>query len=82
MTIYIFVNIDSGNDLVPGGIKLFISVRSCGIHLMAISQEMPLDMILKITHLKSYPPLPMVNELIHPGGRVGVFMMLPVALMY
>ena len=48
-------------------------MRSCGIHLKAISQEMlkiaVLDIILKMTKLKLQPHLPGANKLTH-WGRV------------
>ena len=58
------VNICSGKGLLPDGVS---SVRSYGIHLKAISQEMlkisVFDMSLKMSNLRLQPHLPGANEL-------------------
>ena len=69
----IWVNIGSGNGLVPDGIKPlpetnvdWSSVDSSDIHIRAISQEMPQPPItkicLKITYLKFRSNVPGANE--------------------
>ena len=70
-----WVKIGSGNGLVPSGNKplpepmLTSSVRSCGFHGRAISQEMPqlsiTKICLKITCLKFHSNFPGANELTH-----------------
>ena len=70
MATEIWVNIGSGNGLLPDGTKPLLKpdvdwslAKSSDIHIRTISQEMPQISIkkicLKITYLKFYPKLPM-----------------------
>ena len=74
MTTEIWVNIGSGNGLLPDGTKPLpepnvdlSSIRSSGIHLRAILQEIPHPSVteigLTITSLKFCSNLPGTNEL-------------------
>ena len=73
MVTWIWVNIDSGNALLPDGTKplpepmLDSSIRSSDIHPRAISQKIPQSSIikisLKITYLKLHSNLPRADEL-------------------
>ena len=74
MATEIWVNIGSGNGLLPDGTKplpepmlTYHHLRSSGIHLRAILQEIPqpsvTEMSLKITYLKFCSNLPGANEL-------------------
>ena len=68
MATEIFVNIDSGNGLVPSGINIdWSSVKSSDIHIRVISQEMPQPSItkihLKIAYQKFHSNSPGANEL-------------------
>ena len=74
MATKIWVNIGSGNGLLPDGTKPFTwtnvdwsSVKSSDIHIRAISQEMPQPSIpkisFKITYLKFYSNFPGASEL-------------------
>ena len=73
MATEIWVNIGSGNGLLPDGTKPlpepvdWSSVKSSDIHIRAISQEIPQPAItkirLKITNLKFHSNFPGANEL-------------------
>ena len=75
MATEIWVNIGSGNGLLPDGTKPLPEqmltyhqyVKSSGIHLRAILQEIPqpsvTEISLKITYLKFCSNLPGANEL-------------------
>ena len=77
MAIAIWINIGSGNGLLPDGTKPlpepmlteWSSVKSTDIHIRAISQEMPQLSISKIpwkiTYLKFHSNFPGANELTH-----------------
>ena len=79
MASHILVNIGSGNGLLPDGTKPtwtnidLSSVRASGIHLRAISQEIPQPPItkisLKIIYVKFHSNLPGANELISFSTR-------------
>ena len=72
MATELWVNIDSGNGLLPDGTKslpepMLTDHQSSDIHIRAISQEMPQPSItkicLKITCLKFHSNFPGANEL-------------------
>ena len=76
----VWVNIGSGNGLLPDGTKPspktivdLSSAKSSGIHMTAISQEMSQPSItkisLKITFLKLLWNLPGANELYYAVSR-------------
>ena len=73
MATEIWVNIGSGNGLLPDGIKplpepMLTDYQSSDIHIRAISQEMLQSSItkihLKITYLKFHSNFPGANKLI------------------
>ena len=77
MATKIWVNIGSGNGLLPDGTWTNVdssSVKSIDIHMGAISQEIPQPSITKIslniTYLKFYSNLPGANEL--NGNQAGL----------
>ena len=77
MVTEIWVNIGSGNGLLPDGTKpllepmLTSSVRSSDIHLRASSQELPqpsiIEIICKIKYQKFHSNFPGANGLTHWG---------------
>ena len=79
MATEIWVNIGSGNGLLPDGTWTNVdwsSVKSSDIHIRAISQEMPQPSITKICMksmcLKFHSNFPGANELIH--SQLGSFL--------
>ena len=76
MATEIWVNIGSGNGLVPDGTKplpepMLTFLQSSDIHIRAISQEMSQPSVtkirLKITYIKFYWNSPGANELTESG---------------
>ena len=67
----IYVNIGSGNDLLPDGTKPLTEPMLTDyhwspvtlIHIRAISEEIPQPSITKITYLKFHSNFPGANEL-------------------